>query len=147
MQIPYLRVYGRKLPRVMGGNIGSRMEICEASGLPIPMDSVFTKAMVISKGIYGYEELKNLFPRLVQIPYLPERRRKLLRIMGCSIGPRMEICGTSGLPIPMVLHLHQSIGHMKRKLRAWRVQKCISLVVADTVLTSAGPQTTPCHGG
>ena len=28
-----------------------------------------------------------------------------------------------------------------------RFEKCISLVGADTVLTSAGPQTTPCHGG
>ena len=51
--------------------------------------------MVISKGSYGHEELKNLFPRLGQIPYLPERHRKLPRIMGCSIVPRMEICGTS----------------------------------------------------
>ena len=36
---------------------------------------------------------------------------------------------------------------MKRKLRAWIVQKCITLVGADIALTSAGPQTTPCHGG
>ena len=35
--------------------------------------------------------------------------------------------------------------YMKRKLQAWRVQKCIALVGADTVHTSAGPQTTPCH--
>ena len=27
------------------------------------------------------------------------------------------------------------------------VQKCIVLIGADTVLTSAGPQTTPFHGG
>ena len=67
--------------------------------------------------------------------------------LGGCIGPRMEICGISGVPIPMVPRLHQSNGHMKRKLRAWRVEKCISLVGADTVLTSAGPQTTPCHGG
>ena len=36
---------------------------------------------------------------------------------------------------------------LKRKLRAWRIQKCIALVGADIALTSAGPQTTPCHGG
>ena len=40
----------------------------------------------------------------------------------------MEICGNSGLPIPMVPHFHQSNGYMKSKLRAWRVQKCIALV-------------------
>ena len=145
MQIPYLPVYGRKLPRVMGGNIGSRKEICEDSGLPIPMDSIFSKAMVISKGSYGHEELKNLIHRLVQIPYLAERRRKLPRIIGGNIGPTMEICRSSGLPIPMLPRLHQSNGYIKKKLRAWRVQKCIALVGADTILTSAGSQTTPCH--
>ena len=63
------------------------------------------------------------------------------------IGPRMEMCVTSGVAIPMVLCLHQRNGYIKRKLRVWRVQKCIALVGADTVLTSAGPQTTQCHGG
>ena len=59
----------------------------------------------------------------------------------------MEICETSALPIPMVPCLHQSNGYIKRNLRAWRVQKCIALVGADTVLSTAWPQTTPFHGG
>ena len=63
-----------------------------------------------------------------------------------SIGPRMEICETSGLPIPMVSRLHQRNGYIKRKLQAWRVQKCFSLVGGDMVLTSAEPPTTPFHG-
>ena len=67
--------------------------------------------------------------------------------MGGSIGPRREICETSDLTIPMVPRLHQSNVYIKRKLRAWRVQKCIALVGADTVLTTAAPQTTPFHGG
>ena len=75
------------------------------------------------------------------------RGRKLPRVMGGSIGSREEICETSGLPNPMVPRLHQCNGYIKRKLPAWRVQKCIALVGADSVLTSAGPQTTPCHGG
>ena len=66
---------------------------------------------------------------------------------GGSIGPRMEICETSVLPIPMVQRLHQNNGYIKRKLRAWRVQKCIALVGADTVLTTAWKQSTPFHGG
>ena len=82
----------------------------------------------------------------MQIPYLPLRGRKLPRFMG-GIRPRMEICGNSGLHIPMIPRLHQSNGYIKRKLRAWRVQKCIALVGADTVLTTAWPQTTPFHGG
>ena len=82
----------------------------------------------------------------MQIPYLPLRGRKLPNFMG-HVGPRMEICETSALPIPMVPRLHQSNGYIKTKLRAWRVQKCIALVGADTVLTTAWPQTTLFHRG
>ena len=64
-----------------------------------------------------------------------------------SIGPRMEICETSVLPIPMVQRLHQNNGYIKSKLRAWRVQKCIAVVGADTVLTTAWKKSTPFHGG
>ena len=72
--------------------------------------------------------------------------QKLPCFMG-GIGPRMEICETSALPIPTIPRLHQSNGYIKRKLRAWRVQKCIALVGADTVLTTAWKQSTPFHGG
>ena len=58
----------------------------------------------------------------------------------------MELCETSSLPIPMVQRLHQSNGYIKRKLRVWRAQKCIALVGAEVVHTSAGPQTTLFHG-
>ena len=97
--------------------------------------------MVISKGSYGHREFKIVSPYSVQIPYLPLCGSKLPRFMG-GIGPRMEICGNSGLHIPIVPRLHQSNGCMKRKLRAWRVQKCIALVGANTILTSLGPETT-----
>ena len=58
----------------------------------------------------------------------------------------MEICETSGLPIPMVPHLHQSNGYIKKKLRVWIAQKFNALVGAEIVLTSAEPQTTPFYG-
>ena len=93
--------------------------------------------MVISKGSYGHAEFKIVSTYSVQMPYSPLRGSKVPRFMGGSIGPRMEICETSALPIPMVPHLHQSNGYIKRKLRAWRVQNCIAIVGADTVLTSA----------
>ena len=83
----------------------------------------------------------------MQTPYLQLRGSKLPRFMGGSIGPRMEICEISALPIPIVPRLHQSNGFMKRKLRAWRAQKCIALVGADIVLTTAWKQSTPFHGG
>ena len=64
-----------------------------------------------------------------------------------STGSTKEICENSGLPIPRVLHPQQCKGYIKRKLRAWRVQKCIALVCTNIALTSEGPQTTPCNGG
>ena len=88
-----------------------------------------------------------MLPWSVQIPYLPVRGHKIPLLIGGSIEPKMEICGILGLPILMVLRFHQSNGNIKRKLRTWRVQKCITLVGGDTVLTSAGPQYTPFHGG
>ena len=91
--------------------------------------------MVISKGNCGHGEFKNVLPLSEKIPYLPVRYRKLPRFTGGSIGPRTEICRTSGLQILKVPRLHQSNGYMKKKLRAWTVQKCITLVGADTVLT------------
>ena len=83
----------------------------------------------------------------VQIPYLTVRGRKLPHVMGDNIGSRKKICKNSGLPIPMVPHLHQSNGYIKSKLRAWRVRQCIALVSANTVLTSTLTQTTPFPGG
>ena len=45
----------------------------------------------------------------------------------------------------MVPSLHQSNVYIKRKLRVWRVQKCIPLVGAQPSLTCAGLQTTTSH--
>ena len=144
VQIPSLPLCGSKIPRFMGGSIGPRMEICKTS---TRWYGVCTKAMVISKGSYGYRESKNVLFLSVQIPSLPLRGSKIPRFMGGNIRPRMEICETSALPIPMVPRLHQSNGYIIRKLRALRIQKCIALVGVDTVLTTAWPQTTPFHGG
>ena len=148
MQIPYLPVRGRKVPRFMRGSIGSRMEICGSSGLPIPMVLRLHQSNgEFKRKLRAWRVQKCISLVGAEIPYLPVRGRKVPSFMDGSIWPRMEICGTSVLPIPMVPRLHQSNSYMKRKLRAWRVQKCISLVGADTVLTSAGPQSTPFHGG
>ena len=145
MQIPSLPLRGSKVHRFMGDSIGHRMEICEISALPIPM-----------------------VPRLHQSNGYIKRKLRAWRVQKCialvgadtvlttawkestpfhgGIGPRVQICGNSGLHIPMVTRLHQSNGYMKRKQRTWRVQKCIALVGAHTVLTSSGPETTPFHG-
>ena len=95
----------------------------------------------------GMESSKMYYPSRCRYRTYQCRAAKYPVSWGGSIGPRMEICGTSSLPNLMVPRLHQSIGNIKRKLRAWRVQKSMNLVGADTVLTSAGPQSTPFHWG
>ena len=112
-----------------------------------PWYRVCTKAMVTSKGNYGHGESKNVLSKSVKIPYLSLRGRKAPRFIGGSIKHRMEMCKTSPLPIPMVPRFHQSNGYIKRKLRAWKVQKSIALVGSDTVLSNAWPQMSPFHGG
>ena len=49
-----------------------------------PWYCISTKAMVISKGSYGYGELKNVLPLSFQKQYLPVRGRKLPHFMGAQ---------------------------------------------------------------
>ena len=147
MQIQYLQVRGRKLPCVIGGNIGPTMEICGNSGLPIPMLARLHQSNGYMKGKLWAWRVQKSFALVGADTVLHSAFPQTTLFLGGCIGPRMEICETSGLPIPMVQHLFQSNGYIKRKLRAWRVQKCIALAGADTVLTSAWPQTTQFHGG
>ena len=69
------------------------------------------------------------------------------RFIRGSIVLRMEICKISGLLISMLPLLHQSNGYIKRNMWVWRAQKCIALFGAETVLTTAGPQSTSFHVG
>ena len=138
---------GRKVPHFMGGSIGPRMEVCGTSCLPILMIPRFHQ----SNGNIARKRRAWRVQKCIAIvgadTVLTSAGMQSTLFNGDNIGPRMEICGNSGLPIPMVTHMHQSNGYIKRKIRAWRVQKCITLVGAHTVLTSAGPQNTPFHGG
>ena len=65
---------------------------------------------------------------------------------GRWFGPRTESCLNWDGPISMVRCLHQGNIYTKRKLRAWRDQKCIPLVSAITPLTCAGRESTPSRG-
>ena len=146
VQKQYLPVRGPKLPVFKGGSIWPRMGRCNISGLPIPT-----------------------VPRLHQTKVYMKMKLSVWRDQKCigldgaetvptSAGPRttpfhewqyradMEISNNSVLPIPMVSRLHQSNVYIKRKVSVWRAQKCIALVDAETVLTSAGLQTTLFHG-
>ena len=65
---------------------------------------------------------------------------------GGSIGPRTESLVNWDGPIFMVPCLIQGNIYTKRKLRAWRDQKCMQLVGAITPLTCAGRHNTPSRG-
>ena len=61
-------------------------------------------------------------------------------------GPRTKSCVNWDAPITMIPCLHQGNIYIKRKLRAWRDQKCIPLVDVLTPLTCADCQNTPSQG-
>ena len=105
-----------------------------------PWYLVCTKAMLISKGSYGYGEPKNVICWLVQIPHRPVRAGKIPLFRTFRIGPPIENGGNSGEPIAMVPCLHQGNVDIKRKLRVWRAQKFNLLVGANTAPTSTGRQ-------
>ena len=135
------------MPRFMGGSIGPRLEICGTSGLPILMVPRLNQSNGYMQRKLQACKVQKCITLVDADTILTSAGPQSTPFHGDSIVPRMEICGTSGLPILMVLRLYQSNGNIKRKLREWRVQKCIILVGEDTVLTSAGPQNTPFHGG
>ena len=63
--------------------------------------------------------------------------------LGVWFGPRTESCLNWDGPIATVPCLHQGNIYTKRKLRAWRDQKCIPLVSGITPPTCADRQKTP----
>ena len=79
-------------------------------------------------------------------PLLPVRAVKLPHYKSVGTGPRTGTCVNWGGPIAIVPCLHQCNIYIKRKLRIWRVQKCIPVVSAKTPLTCADRQTTPSQG-
>ena len=70
------------------------------------------------------------------------RAVKISHLEEGGIGPRTESCLNWDGPIAMAPCLHQGNIYTKRKLRAWRDQKCIALVGAITALTCVGRQNT-----
>ena len=136
----------RKLSRVMGGSTGSTKEICETSGLPIPIVPRLHQCYAYMKRKLRAWRVQKCIA-VVDADTVLVPGGKLSRAIGGNVRSTKEICDSLSLPILMVTRLHQCNGYIKRKLRAWKVQKCIALVGSDTVLTSAGSQTATCHVG
>ena len=148
MQIPYLPLRGSKFPRFIGGSIGHGMEIFKTSALPIPMVPRSPQSNGYIKRKLRAWRVQKCIALLGADTVLTSAWKQSVPFYGGQyIGPGMEICEISALPIHMVPRFHQSNGYIKRKLRAWRLQKCIALLGADTILTTARPQTTPFLGG
>ena len=110
----------------MVDSIGSKMEICETSGVHIGMVLRFQKMNVYFKRKLRVLRTQKCIALVCGNPHQPVRVCKLPRFMGGSIRPRMEICQISGLPFSRVPCLHQSNGYIKRKLRIWIAQKSIA---------------------
>ena len=118
------------------------MEIYGNPGLPLAIvPSLHQSNVFMSKGIYGYGQSKNVFLLSVQKRHLPVWDCKRPRLKKASIGLRTKFYGNPGLPLAMVPCLHQSNVYIKRKLRVWRVQKCIPLIGTKTSFTCVGLQT------
>ena len=81
----------------------------------------------------------------MKTPYRPVRVFKLHRFTLRRLARQWNFYGIWGIPIAMVPCLHQSNNYIKKKLRVCRVQKCHLLVVANSVPTGKGLQTTPFH--
>ena len=107
-------------------------------GLPFTMIPCLHQSDVYIKRKPWVWESKNVFLLLMQKPDLPVRACKLPHLMWSAIVPRTESCRFSGLPFAMVWCLHQRNVYIKRKLRVWRVEKCILLVGVKIALTRAG---------
>ena len=103
-----------------------------------PWFRVCTKEIFLPKGSYGYGERRYVFSKSVQYPHLPVPAVKIPHPEGGGIGPITESCVICDGPITMLPCLHQGNIYTKRKLRVCRDQKCIPLVGANSILTSAG---------
>ena len=139
---------GQQTTPFNGGQYGAGNGNMRNFGPSYPHCTVFApKQWLYQKEGTSMESTKIYYHTRCKKPYLPLQGRKLFCFIGGSIGLRMGICETLGLLIPMVPHFHRTNVYIKWKLRVWRSQKGIALVGAETVLISAGPQTTPFHEG
>ena len=118
------------------------MEICGNSGLPFAMISCLHLSNVYIKRKLRVLRVHKFIPLYGVKTALT---RAGLQTTPSDVRWYRPENGNLGLPFAMVPCLHQSSLYIQRKLRVWRVQKCITLVGANTALTCAGLQTNPSH--
>ena len=130
--------------RLEGGGIGSRTESCLNWDGPIAMVPCLHQGNIYTKRkLRAWRECIPLVGAITPLSCVGHQNTPS---RGRRFGPRTESCLNWDGLIAMVPCLHQANIITKRKLRAWRDQKCIPLVGVITPLTCAGIQTTPSRG-
>ena len=99
VQKAHRRERASKLLRPQQFSVGPSVEICVKSGLPLARYNVCTNARCICRGSLGDGELEYESPGSVQKAHQRGRACKLLRPQRFSVGPWVEICAKSGLPL------------------------------------------------
>ena len=132
-----------KIPRLAGGGIGPRTESCLNWDEPIAMVPSLQQGNINTKRKLQAWRDQKCIPLVGAITPLTCAVRQNTPSRGRRFGPRTESCLNWDGPIAMVPCLHQGNINSKKKLRAWRDQKCIPLVSVITPLTCADRQNTP----
>ena len=143
MQKPLLPLGAVKLVRLKGVGIGPRTETCLNWGGPIAMVPCLYQGNIYIKRKIRVWRNQKCIPLVGAKTTLTCAGSQTTHLKGVGIGPRMETCVNWGEPIAMVPCLHQGNIFIKRRLRVWRDQKCISKLGAKTPLTCARRQTIP----
>ena len=143
MQKPHLPVLDCKQPHLMKISMGPRMEICGNPGLPFAMVPCLHQSNVYIKRKLCVWRVQKCIPLIgaktsltcAGLQTTPSQRSQYRAGNGNLQNPGSTFSdGTVSAP---------SNVYIKRKLRVWRVQKCIPLVGGKTSLICAGLQTTP----
>ena len=119
-----------------------RTDSCVNWDAPIAMVPCFHQGNIFTKRkLRAWRDLKCI-PLVGAITPLTSAGCQITLSRRRRFRPRTESCVNWDAPITMVPCFHQGNIFTKRKLRAWRDQKCITLVGAITPLTCVSRQST-----
>ena len=137
---------GRQSTASQGRRFGPGTESCLNWNGPIAMVPLLHQGNIYTKRKLQAWRDQKCIPLVVAITPLTCTGRQSTPSRGRPFGPRTESYLNWDGPIAIVPCLYQGNIYIKRKLRAWRDQKCIPLVGAKTSLTCVGRQNTPSRG-
>ena len=124
MQQAHFAVPACKEPCFMQRRIGLAVQICGNSRLPIAMVRCLHQWNVYIKRKLSVCRTQKCIPCFgAKRPFRSTHLQKTC-FMQPRIGPTVQICGNSGLPIAMVPCWNQWNVYIKRRLRVCRAQKC-----------------------